>query len=192
MEAQQLARDASRILTCEAKLLEVVDPFAGSHCMEALTDEIEAEALNELQKIDDMGGAVAAIEQGYMQREVSRSAYEYGRKIADGEVLVVGVNCFIGEQELEVETTRLVPHPYDPERRAKAEERQLANLKEVKRARNNSEVERLLRELGQKAHREDEDLVPHLVECAKAYVTVQEVCDVFREAFGEYKAPSIF
>ncbi len=135
---------------------------------------------------------MAAIEQGYMQREVSRSAYEYGRKIADGEVLVVGVNCFIGEQELEVETTRLVPHPYDPERRAKAEERQLANLKEVKRARNNSEVERLLRELGQKAHREDEDLVPHLVECAKAYVTVQEVCDVFREAFGEYKAPSIF
>jgi methylmalonyl-CoA mutase N-terminal domain/subunit len=192
LEAQQLAQDASRILACEARLLDVNDPFAGSYCMEALTDEIEGEAWEELGRVEDLGGAVGAIEQGYMQREVARSAYEHARKVANGEVLIVGVNCFTGESELEVETTRLVPHPYDPERRARAEERQIARLKEVKRSRDSREVSRLLRELEQKARDETENLVPHLMECAKAYVTLQEVCDVFREVFGEYEPPSIF
>jgi len=191
-EAQQMAQDANRILACEAKLLDVVDPFAGSYCMEALTDEIEAEASAELEKVDKLGGIVAAIEQGYVQREVSRSAYEHYRKIANGELQIVGVNCFIGEQELEVETTRLVPHPYDPEKGARAEERQIENLKEVKRTRNQKQVKRLLLELEEKARRQDESLLPHLVDCAKAYVTLQEVCDVLREVFGEYEPPSIF
>jgi methylmalonyl-CoA mutase N-terminal domain/subunit len=192
LEARQLTEDANRIMTYEAKLLEVTDPFAGSYCMESLTNEIESEAADELNKIDKMGGAVRAIENGYMQEGVARSAYEHARKIAKGEVLRVGDNCFTGDQELEVETTRLVPHPYDRDKRAQAEERQIASLKEVKRTRNNKEVARLLTELEGKARQEDENLVPHLVECAKAYVTVQEVCDVFREIFGEYEAPSLF
>jgi len=190
-EASQLSTDAARILTCEARLGEVEDPFAGSYCMEALTDEIEENAWKELDKIEEMGGAVTAIEQGYMQKAVSRSAYEQQRKIASGETLVVGVNCFTGENELEVETTRLVPHPYDPEKRAKAEEKQIKSLKKMKRTRNNAEVKRLLRKLKQKAKKEDENLVPVCIECAKAYVTIQEVCDVFRDVFGEYEAPSI-
>jgi len=127
-----------------------------------------------------------------MQREVSKSAYEHARKISSGETLIVGVNCYTGEQELEVETTRLVPHPYDPEKRIKAEEQQITNLREVKRSRNHSEVKRLLATLEKRARREDENLVPHLVECAKAYVTIQEVCDVFRKVFDEYESPSIF
>ncbi|MBW2141053.1 MAG: methylmalonyl-CoA mutase [Deltaproteobacteria bacterium] len=190
-EATQLSTDAGRILTCEAKLGEVEDPFAGSYCMEALTDEIEEAAGQELDKIEEMGGAVAAIEQGYMQKMVSRNAYEHQKKVASGETLIVGVNCFTGENELEVETSRLVPHPYDPEKRARAEERQIASLNEVKRTRNNKEVKRLLKTLEQKAGQEDENLVPVCIECAKAYVTVQEVCDVFRDVFGEYDAPSI-
>lgn len=192
LEAQQLAQDANRILTCEAKLLEVNDPFAGSYCMESLTDEIEADAWDELQKIDEMGGAVAAIEQGYMQREVGRSAYEHARKVSNGEELIVGVNCFIGENELEVETTRLVPHPYDPKRRAKAEKRQVTKLKQVKRSRDNKEVARLLKKLAKKVRREEENLIPHLIDCAKAYVSIQEVCDVMREIYGEYEVPSLF
>jgi len=191
-EAQQLASDAGRILACEARLLDVVDPFAGSYCMESLTDEIEAQARAELEKIDKMGGIVAAIEDGYVQRQVSKSAYEQYRKVASGDVQVVGVNCFKGEHELEVETTRLVPHPYDPQRRARAEERQIANLTEVKQARDNHEVKTLLVQLEQEARKEEENLVPHLVSCAKAYVTIQEVCDVLRNVFGEYEQPSIF
>lgn len=183
--------DAGRILSCEARLLDYSDPFAGSYCMESLTDEIEGEARDELKKVEEMGGAVAAIQNGYMQREIALGAYEHARRINSGEVLVVGVNCFVGEHELDVETTRLVPHPYDPERRARAEEQQIANLKEVKRSRDSREVARLLGELKKKAHTADENLVFPLMECAKAYATVQEVCDVLRDIFGEYEPPSI-
>ena len=191
LEARQLAEDASRILTYEGKLLEVTDPFAGSYCMESLTDEIEAEAWDELRKIDQMGGAVTAIEQGYMQHEIASSAFEHAEKIRKREALVIGVNCFTSENELEVKTTRLIPHPYDPERRAKAEEHQINQLKDIKRHRNGKEVGKLLIELEQKA-RKEENLVPHLIQCAKEYVTVQEVCDALRQIFGEYQASSPF
>lgn len=191
LEARQLSEDVGRILMCEAKIMEVIDPFAGSYCMEALTDEIEREAWDELGKVERMGGAVSAIEQGYMQREVARSAYEQEKRFQNGEMLRVGVNCFTGEHELEVETTRLVPHPYDPDRRDRAEALQIANLKEVKQKRDDKQVNRLLQELDQKARYDSEAMIPHLVECAKAYVTVQEVCDVLRGVFGEYEPPSI-
>jgi len=191
-EAQQLAQDAGRILACEAKLLDIVDPFAGSYCMEALTDEIEAGAWAEFEKVEKMGGMVAAIETGYAQREVTRSAYEYQKRIAKGDVQVVGVNCFIGENELEVQTTRLIPHPYDPERREQAEENQIKNLKEVKRNRDANEVKGLLSGLKEQASKKNINLLPHLITCAKAYVTLQEVCDVLRDVFGEYDPPSIF
>ncbi len=191
-EAQQLTQDAGRILACEARLLDVVDPFAGSYFMEAMTDEIEVAAGKEMKKIDDMGGIVKAIEQGYVQKAVTESAYEHQKKIADGDVQIVGVNCFLGENELEVETTRLVPHPYDPEKRAKAEDRQIANLKEVRRTRNDTQVKQLLVELEQKARDNNENLMPHMIECASAYVSLQEVCDVLREVFGEYEPPAIF
>ena len=191
LEAQQLMQDAGRILTCEAKLLDIEDPFAGSYCMEHLTDEIERQAWDELNKVEKMGGAVSAIESGYLQKQVAKSAYEHQKKVTNGDVLVVGVNCFTGENELEVETTRLVPHPYDSGKRARAEAHQISTLKEVKRGRNDKEVKRLLNGLEQLSKKEDDNLMPHLMECAKAYVTLQEVCDVFRDVFGEYDAPSI-
>jgi methylmalonyl-CoA mutase N-terminal domain/subunit len=191
LEAQQLMHDAGRILTCEARLLDMADPFAGSYCMEFLTDKIEEEAWEELNKIEEMGGAVAAIENGYMQRQVAKSAYEHQKKVAEGDILIVGVNCFTGENELEVQTTRLVPHPYDPEKRLRAEEHQIASIKEVKRTRDNSKVKMLLSELEKKAKKEEENLTPHLIDCAKAYISLQEVCDVLRDVFGEYDPPSI-
>ena len=191
LEASQLMEDVGRILTCEAKLLEYSDPFAGSYLMESLTDEIEGAAWKELEKIEGMGGAVAAIENGYLQREIARSAHERQKRIEEGRDLIVGVNCFTGEQELEVTTTRLVPHPYDPQKRERAEEEQVASVKEVKRSRDNREVARLLGELKEAAKKEDENLIPKFIECAKAYVTEQEMCDVLREVFGEYKPAAI-
>jgi len=192
MEARQLAEDAKRILICEAKLLEVTDPFAGSYFMESITDEIEGEAWDELEKIEGLGGTIAAIEQGYMQREITKSAYEQAERIRNGTSSIVGVNCFTGDSELEVETNRVVPHPYDPEKRAMAEELQIERLKEVKSHRNGREVTKLLGELSSKACSEEMDLLPQLIECAKAYVTVQEVCDTLREVFGEYQASYVF
>jgi methylmalonyl-CoA mutase N-terminal domain/subunit len=191
LEAIQLSEDASRILQHEARLVDVVDPLAGSYYIESLTTEIENAAWAEFEKIQKMGGAVAAIESGYMQREVAKSAYERQKKLEEGKELIVGVNCFLGEHELEVSTTRLVPHPYDPKRRDEAELLQVAHLKEVKQRRDNKEVTRLCQELKRAAEKEEVNLIPHFIECVKAYVTLQEMCDVLREVFGEYKPAAI-
>jgi len=187
LEASQLTEDASRVIQYEAKLTEVRDPLAGSYYVEYLTDSIEEAAWKELEKIDAMGGAAGAIENGYMQRELAKSAHERQRRIETGEDLMVGVNCFIGENELEVETSRLVSHPYDSARREEAEERQIRDLTALKQSRDNHTVTRLLKELEEKARKDDENLIPHIIECVKEYVTVQEMCDVLREVFGEYQ-----
>jgi methylmalonyl-CoA mutase N-terminal domain/subunit len=191
LEAIQLSEDAARILQHEARLVDVVDPLAGSYYMESLTNEIESAAWTEFEKIQKMGGAVAAIESGYMQREVAKSAYERQKKLEEGKESIVGVNCFLGENELEVTTTRLVAHPYDPKRRDEAEQLQVAHLKEVKQRRDNKEVARLCQELKIAAGKEEVNLIPHFIECAKAYVTLQEMCDVLKEVFGEYKPAAI-
>ncbi len=190
-EARQLMDDARKILVCEAKLIDVTDPLAGSYYIESLTNEIEEAAWNEFNKIEDMGGAVAAIEKGYMQREVARSAYARHRRIEQGEDLMVGVNCFTGEEELEVTTNRIVPHPYDEEKRERAEELQIKNLKEVKKQRDEKHVSQLLKELKTAAMKDEENLMPYLINCASAYVTIQESCDVLREVFGEYRSEAI-
>lgn len=191
LEAQQLSEDASRILLFEAKLSEVIDPLAGSYYIEHLTDEIENAAWEELKKIDDMGGAVAAAENGYMQREIAKSAHERQQRIERQEDLVVGVNCFTDEKELDISINRIVPHPYDENKREEAEEKQIASLTELKRSRDGRLVTRLLGDLREKAKNETENLIPHMIECAKAYVSIQEMCDVLRDVFGEYELSEI-
>jgi len=186
LEAIQLSEDAARILQHEARLVDVTDPLAGSYYVEALTDELENAAWAEFDKIQSMGGAVAAVEKGYLQREVARSAYERQKRLEEGRDLIVGVNCYTGEGELEVETTRLVPHPYDPDRREQAEKNQVKKLQEVKKSRDQKKVGELLKELKSQAAQEQTNLFPVLIECVKAYATVQEICDTLREVFGEY------
>jgi len=191
LEAIQLSEDAARILQHEAHLVDVMDPLAGSYYVESLTNQLENAAWAEFDKIQSMGGAVAAIESGYMQREVARSAYERQKRIEEGKELIIGVNCFLGESELEVTTARLVAHPYDPDRREEAERRQIAHLREVKSRRDSKEVSRLLKELKGAAQKEEANLIPHFLECVKAYATLQEMCDVLREVFGEYQPATI-
>jgi methylmalonyl-CoA mutase N-terminal domain/subunit len=191
LEAIQLSEDAVRILQNEARLTEVIDPLAGSYYVESLTDQTENAAWAEFDKIQGMGGAVPAIENGYMQREVARSAYERQKRLEEGKDLIVGVNCYTGEGELEVQTTRLVPHPYDPERRDNAERLQVERLKEVKKRRDNQKVAGSLRGLKASAAKEDANLFPDLIECVKAYATVQEICDTLRGVFGEHKPATL-
>ncbi|MCD6153973.1 MAG: methylmalonyl-CoA mutase [Syntrophobacterales bacterium] len=189
MEAIQLSEDAGRILQLEAKLCDVADPFAGSYFMEALTDEIEEAAWEGLNKIDSLGGAAAAIE--YMRGEVAKSAYERQQRIEAGEDLIIGVNCYTGDNEIEVSVNRSVEHPYDATKREMAEQHQLARLAEVKRTRNSKDVTRHLGELESAAKNEETNLLPIIIECVKSYATIQEICDVLRNIFGEYKASSI-
>jgi len=187
LEAQQLSTDAARIIQYEAKLCDVLDPLAGSYYIEALTDEIEAEAWDLIHKIDSMGGAVAAIEKGFYQQEIAKSAYQFQKEIESGERVVVGVNRFLGEHELEVSTTRLVEHPYDPVKRAQAEEKQIQSLKKVKKERDNDVVGACLRRLKEAARDESVNLIPPILEAVKAYASVGEMCHVLREVFGGYQ-----
>jgi methylmalonyl-CoA mutase N-terminal domain/subunit len=192
LEAQQLSFDATRILIHEAKLSKVRDPWAGSYFMESLTDEIEKEAQAEFDKIDEMGGAVAAIENGYMQRGVAQSAYERQKEIESQEFLLVGVNCFNGSHEIDVTTERKVPEVYSAELMATAEERKKKGLAQLKKERNNNEVAKALKKLEETARDEKKNLMPDIIECVKSYTTLQEICNVGREVFGEYESPALW
>jgi methylmalonyl-CoA mutase N-terminal domain/subunit len=191
LEAIQLSEDAARILQNEARLTEVMDPLAGSYYVESLTDQVESAAWAEFDKIQAMGGVVKAIESGYLQREVARSAYERQKRLEEGKDLIIGVNCYTGENELEVQTTRLVPHPYDPERQENAERVQVERLKEIKKSRDSKKVAGFLKKLKGEAAREEVNLIPALMECVKAYATLQEMCDTLREVFGEYQPAAL-
>jgi methylmalonyl-CoA mutase N-terminal domain/subunit len=187
LEAHQLNRDAMRIILFESRLGEVLDPLAGSYYVEALTDEIEREAWAILEKIEAMGGALEAIEKGYMQTEITRSALQYQKEIEKGTRTLVGVNKFKGENEMEVTTNRQVEHPYDPERRRKAERKQIANLRRVKRGRDKLRVKETLKRIGEAAPHEDVNLIPLILDAVRAYASVGEICGVLREVFGEYE-----
>ena len=188
LEAQQLSEDAMRILICEAGICDVLDPFAGSYFMESLTDQIEEQAWEIINKIDELGGAVPAIESGYYHREIARSAYEVQHGLETGERVVVGVNAFLGENELDVTTSRLVAHPYDPKKRDEAERKQLENLAAVKKERDGEAVKVSLERLKEEAQDESVNLIPPLMECVKTYATVGEMCGVLKEVFGEHQA----
>ena len=185
LESIQLQMDATRILIFEAKVADVVDPWAGSYFMESLTDETEAAAQAELDKIEAMGGAVAAIENGYMPRAVALSAYERQKRIENQEDFTVGVNCFMGDNELDVSVQRMVDELYDAAHMATAEERQLAKLAQLRRERNGKAVADGLAALEMHAKDEAVNLMPDLIECVKSEATLQEICDVLRGVFGE-------
>jgi methylmalonyl-CoA mutase N-terminal domain/subunit len=186
MEALQLSIDAMRIMSHEAKLGEVIDPFAGSYYMEAETDAIEAEAWEIIKEIDEMGGAVAAIDKGWMQRNIAKSAHQYQKEIEDGERALVGVNAFVGEQELEVMPQRMVPDAYDPKKRADAEEKQLQKLAKIKSERDGAAVEASLKRLEEVARDENDNTIPPLIECVKAYATLGEMIGTLKKVFGEH------
>jgi methylmalonyl-CoA mutase N-terminal domain/subunit len=132
-----------------------------------------------------MGGAVAAIENGYMPRAVARSAYERQKLIEAQEELVVGVNCFTGQAELEVSVNRVVEATYDPELMRTAEERQKADLARLRRERDGKAVATTLGNLKTQARDRDKNLMPAICACVESDCTLQEICDVLREVFGE-------
>ncbi len=191
MEAWQLHRDAARIIQFEAGLCNVIDPLAGSYYIETLTDQIEEEAWEIFNKIEDMGGAVVAIEKGFMQQEVAKSAYKRQKRFENCEQLRVGSNCFTGEHEMEVLPSRLVEHPYSPEERETAEEKQIANLRETKKERDNQKVQSTLKTLRDAAQDKDVNLIPSILEAVKVYATIGEMCGVLREVFGEHTEAAI-
>ncbi|GAB4139469.1 MAG: methylmalonyl-CoA mutase family protein [Bacteroidia bacterium] len=176
-EAARIALRTQQIIGYESGVADTVDPLAGSWMVEALTDEIEAKAWDYIRAIDVMGGAVAAIEQGYMQDEIAGSSYAYQTAIEKGEKIIVGVNKFTIEEK-PIDNLFTV----DDSIRVK----QIEKLQAVKNSRNNTEVASLLASI-ETAARGDENLMPHILKAVEAYATLGEISDVMRKVFGEYK-----
>ncbi|MDD5309656.1 MAG: methylmalonyl-CoA mutase family protein [Deltaproteobacteria bacterium] len=174
-----------QILQEEVGVCDTVDPLGGSYYVEALTSEIEKRIVDEMARVDKMGGIVRCIENGTIQKIVSRQAYEEERKIRSGELPKVGVNRYRTEDK----TAREVQlHEMDP----KARDEQIARLAAVKTRRDAGEVRRCLTKLRDKAANTQENLMPHLMDSIRAYCTVGEMSNVFREVFGEFKEPIDF
>ena len=171
-----------QILMEEIGLRDTVDPLAGSYFIETLTKQMEEKILEEMKKVDAMGGMVKAVETGFVQKEVAKQAYEFEKGVQSGELIKVGVNKHTEGEEMDVEL-----HEY----RGESAEDQIRRLKEVKRERDHRKVTEMLRDL-EKAVREEKNVMPHLLQCCKNYATVGEMTKVFKEVFGEFKEPSIF
>ena len=186
-EAMQLSEDAARILQHEAKLTEVRDPLAGSYYIERLTDDIESAAWRVVSAVDEQGGAVSAIESGFEQELVAEAAIERGRDLLDGRRMVVGVNAFTGEEEIDVRVERRALHMYDPQQLATAEERQRRKLNELRRLRDARSATAALQGLEAAARVEDINVMQAILSCVEALCTIGEICDVLRGVFGEYR-----
>lgn len=175
-ESVTIALRTQQILACEAGVSETPDPLGGSYYIESLTDEIEKRAMEYIEKIDNMGGAVKAVEEGFYTTEIGNSSYNHQKEIEEKKKLIVGVNSY------EIEET-----PYDAEAVSdEGEKIQVDKLEKLREERDNRRVRESLAKLKDKA-KSDENLLPFILEAVRAYGTVGEICGVLREVFGEYR-----
>jgi methylmalonyl-CoA mutase N-terminal domain/subunit len=178
--AARIALRTQQVIGYESGISETADPLGGSYAIEHLTNEIERLASEYIQKIDDIGGMLRAIEKGYVQREIEHAAYEYQRAVESGDETVVGVNRFTVEEKTTVPLLRL-----DPE----LERQQVERLKQIRSRRNETSVVEALDRIEQAA-RTDENLMPRIISAVEAYVTLGEISDRLRNVFGEYAGAS--
>jgi methylmalonyl-CoA mutase N-terminal domain/subunit len=176
-DAALIALRTQQIIASETGVTNTIDPVGGSYAIEALTNEIEAGAAAYIEKIDRMGGVLKAIEDGFVQREIQRSAYEYQRAVENKERIVVGVNDFIAEEERAVPTLRV-----DPE----VERAQVQRVRALRSRRDNSAATAALAALEARA-RSRENLIPAILAAVEAFATVGEISNALRRVFGEYQ-----
>ena len=180
--AATIALRTQQILAEETGVINTIDPLAGSYFVEALTHQIESAAWEYIDKIDEMGGMLAAIARGFPQKEIANAAYNFKRQVDNLEKVVVGVNKYVAKEESPIEFLKI-------DERVEAE--QIKRLKQVKRTRDNRRVAQTLREL-RAACLSDRNVMPYVIEAVRAYATEQEICEVYREVFGEYRDPGFY
>jgi len=176
-DSVRLALRTQQLIAYESGVADVIDPFGGSYAVEALTDEIGRKSMEYVEKIEAMGGAIKAIESGYIQGEIGESAYQYQKEIEKKKRIIVGLNQFQIEEAPLRDILRINPE---------VEQYQKEKLAKVKRERNNTKVEQTLAVL-KKAAQGTDNVVPPILEAVKAYATLGEISDTLREVFGEYK-----
>ena len=157
-----------------------IDPLAGSYQIEALTDEIETQAVVYIEKIDEMGGALAAIEHGYLQNEIQDAAYQFQKQVESGDQIVVGVNAYQVKEEIDLDRLEV-----DPSIEIEAK----ARLEALRTRRDAAKISELLTRL-EAAANSTENLMPLLVECVEHDITLGEICNTLRAEWGEYQPSS--
>jgi methylmalonyl-CoA mutase N-terminal domain/subunit len=175
--AVRLALRTQQVIAHETGVADTVDPLAGSYLVEKLTDEIEHQSIKYIERIDELGGALAAVETGFMQKEIHEAAYQAQMRIESQEDLVVGINAYRSEAKADLELLSVA---------SEIEEAQREHLAQVRSKREDGMVSELLDRLGEAAHGSD-NLMPVLIDCVEANVTLGEICGVLRSSWGEYK-----
>ncbi|MFP4284509.1 MAG: methylmalonyl-CoA mutase [Desulfovermiculus sp.] len=176
-DSVRTALRTQQIIGHESGVANSIDVFGGSYLLEELTDKIEHESWSLMQKIEDMGGVIPAIEQGFIQRQIEDSAYDYQMKVENKERIVVGANEFQSTEDIKVPLLRI-----DPE----VEKAQVERVQAVREERDSEQVQNALNALRQAAQSET-NVMPSIVDAVKAYATIGEICDVMREVFGEHR-----
>ncbi len=182
-KAVKIALRTQQILAYETGVPYTIDPLGGSYYVEMLTNKMERQAEEYFEKIERLGGVVACIEKGFFQQEIARAAYQYQQEIDKKERIIVGVNEFVEPDEKIEIPILLIPE--------EVEKRQIARVKELRESRNNQRVRETLTDL-KSAAEENRNLMPYLIECAKAYCTLGEMVNTLKEVFGEYEEPTDF
>jgi methylmalonyl-CoA mutase N-terminal domain/subunit len=180
-EAARIALRTQQVILHETGAVHSADPLGGSWLVESMTDELERQAYDYFDRIDRLGGVVAALEQNFFQREIAEASYRYQQELETGVRRVVGVNAHTdGDEPIEI---LKIP--------VEVEQRQVARLREVRTGRAQAEVDRAVAGL-QRAAAGDENVMPHLVECARAYASEGEICDALRSVWGIYRETPVF
>ncbi len=182
-ESVTIALRTQQLIAHESGVDRVVDPLAGSYFVEHLTDEMEKRAGEYLRRIDEMGGIIRAVEEGYPQKEIGESAYRYQREVEEGDRLIVGVNAFKSDKEEPVSLLSIDE---------KVAEEQVERLRQVKAQRDPKAVAEALSKVEAACRDEKQNLMPKVIEAVKAYATLGEVSDVFRKVWGQYREGGLF
>jgi methylmalonyl-CoA mutase, N-terminal domain len=181
-EAARLALRTQQVIAHETGVVHAADPLGGSWLLESLTDELERQAYEYFERIERLGGVVPALNENFFQREIAEASYRFQQEVESGQRAIVGVNAYTEGDE---EPLELLHIPFE------VEQRQVARLKAVRGERSQAEVDRALAAL-QRAAEGDENVMPHLVECARAYASEGEICDALRSVWGVYRETPVF
>jgi len=181
-KAATIALRTQQIVAHESGAANTVDPFGGSYYVESLTDRIEKDALDYIDKIDELGGAVTAIEQGYIQQQIQDAAYQYQLSVENNNRVIVGVNAFESDESVKPQLLRVDEA---------VEQAQITRLRSLKSTRDNAAVKQCLKDLERTA-KSDKNIVPCILDAVRHYCTIGEISNVLRSIYGEYNEKTVF
>ena len=182
-DAVRIALRTQQVIAHETGVANTIDPLGGSYYLEALTTELERQAEDYFEQINGLGGVVAAIEQNFMQQEIADAAFRYQSEVEAGERVIVGVNRYQLEEEAELEILKVDPA---------LEQEQIERVQALRAQRDSRAVESALARLREDAAHDQRNLMPAIVDAARVYVTMGEMCDAFREIWGVWRETPVF